>query len=404
MDNKFKLTKVNTKKIIAYIAIFLLLYIDSSYCMTVTGTISGTIRIGILFVVAVILFIVNLNKKLNIKQLLLLLYFIFSAILCIIVNQEDIKNYIILLMALLIGYIFAISLSFDYFIKLYNKIIAFLAIFSLGTFLLSIIYPSLISKFPIIDVRYGTANVHNLFFSVCLSNNAFFRNYGLFWEPGAYQIFLNFALIFEMFFADKMNKNRICIYIITIITTFSTTGYIALIIILLAYAIRYKKIKHKVFILLPIIIFIITILFTKIMPQKYINLVFDKLTGVFSEEASLKYTTKTRINAIIYPLKEFLNSPILGVGYNRFEYVNRNYCDSVATCTPINWFALFGITWGITCVVLYIRIPIRLDISKISKMLLCMALLLIISTESLLRIAFVYTMIFYSISIRKGKN
>lgn len=62
------------------------------------------------------------------------------------------------------------------------------------------------------------------------------RNCGPFWEPGAFQGFLNLSLFFELTMnqiRDKFWKFRIIIYIISIFTTLSTGGYMVMFTILL---------------------------------------------------------------------------------------------------------------------------------------------------------------------------
>lgn len=54
------------------------------------------------------------------------------------------------------------------------------------------------------------------------------RNCGPFWEPGAYQGFVNLALLFEVFYLRQQKKlisYPALIYIITVFTTLSTGGY-----------------------------------------------------------------------------------------------------------------------------------------------------------------------------------
>ena len=81
------------------------------------------------------------------------------------------------------------------------------------------------------------------------------RNCGPFWEPGAFQGFLNLSLFFELTmkqFRDKFWKIRVIILIVTIVTTFSTGGYVVLFAILLYYFSYDKKINSVVKILFTI--------------------------------------------------------------------------------------------------------------------------------------------------------
>lgn len=86
------------------------------------------------------------------------------------------------------------------------------------------------------------------------------RNCGPFWEPGAYQGFLNLALWFEMTMQQERNrfwKYRIFTLIAAIITTFSTGGYVVLFVILLFYFSKERSISFgaKVLVLSLLLIF-----------------------------------------------------------------------------------------------------------------------------------------------------
>ena len=74
--------------------------------------------------------------------------------------------------------------------------------------------------------------------------SSFIRNTGLFWEGGAYQYFLNLALILSLY----VKKNLIFsfpnwIFIISILTTFSTTGYIIMAIVLASIVMKKSSIR-----------------------------------------------------------------------------------------------------------------------------------------------------------------
>lgn len=58
-------------------------------------------------------------------------------------------------------------------------------------------------------------------------------NSGFYWEPGAHAIFLIYALTINFHFQKTFFTNKNLILILTILTTFSTTGYICLLILIL---------------------------------------------------------------------------------------------------------------------------------------------------------------------------
>ena len=62
------------------------------------------------------------------------------------------------------------------------------------------------------------------------------------WEPGAFSLMIIWSIIYNWLKSDKMVFNfRMWVYIIALITTFSTAGYFALIFLLLGY--YFKKVS-----------------------------------------------------------------------------------------------------------------------------------------------------------------
>lgn len=68
------------------------------------------------------------------------------------------------------------------------------------------------------------------------------RNCGPFGEPGQYQCILSAALFFTLFHLNKVTPQyriwAMIVFVFTIITTQSTTGYISLVVIITAYYIH----------------------------------------------------------------------------------------------------------------------------------------------------------------------
>ena len=104
------------------------------------------------------------------------------------------------------------------------KLFYFLSLFSLimlGTYML---FPSIIRLLPIIRNRFGLP-AHTAIFSTITSfgNMALPRNQGLFWEPGAYQTFINIAAAIVLFSKnfENIRMKYTIVFAITIFTTFS---------------------------------------------------------------------------------------------------------------------------------------------------------------------------------------
>lgn len=91
-------------------------------------------------------------------------------------------------------------------------------------------------------------------------NEIFKRNSGPFWEPGAFQGFINIAILLIIFYMDniKKAKTKIIILIITLLTTQSTTGYIVFLMILVIFGFDIIR-KFRINIILRCLVLVIII-------------------------------------------------------------------------------------------------------------------------------------------------
>lgn len=140
----------------------------------------------------------------------------------------------------LIG-VFIFTIVGHKFREVYFKVIFFLSLTSLFFFFasaLGIHFPPLAS--------YGDRNSIFIYtqFKEINTGEYLLRNSSMFWEPGAFQGYINMAfLLFLPQLGElwKQHKRMMVTIIIALITTFSTTGYIAFAVIMLSYLFYYKK-------------------------------------------------------------------------------------------------------------------------------------------------------------------
>src|SRR5690606_563550 len=84
-----------------------------------------------------------------------------------------------------------------------------------------------------------------------------FRSSSIFWEPGAFSIYICLALYFELFVIKNKSLKRIIVLILSLITTFSTTGYIVFMFMIVIFLFKKQKfnyINHLRFLTLLIVI------------------------------------------------------------------------------------------------------------------------------------------------------
>jgi hypothetical protein len=398
-------------KYYSYIMVFILIYMTSSYYTTVVKRIPGIVIVMSLFFAAIISVLLNrknMGTNFNSRSFILLLFMFVASVLTCFIHGDGIYYYAIILFAVVTGYLITLSYSFNKFANAFIKVMYYISAFSLIIYFAVLIYPSIVDYAPIIGQR-GESNVHNFLFAVALSGAEYNRNYGLFWEPGAFQTYLNLALIFELFINDKIRMKYIVVFVIAIATTFSTTGYIALLPILLAYILNNRIMvqKHKHTYKYYAAIIFVSCVILKLLPDNYAFLAFGKLNGLFTDSEISNFSVSVRMNSIIYPFYEFIKSPAIGVGYGKFLSMAAEKLYLMPTCTQINWLAIFGVLWGIPCNYYYLRNNLRFHCGLISKIFLAIALSLILISEDYIIIAFIYVLIFYGAgnikSYRKGK-
>lgn len=188
----------------------------------------------------------------------------------------------------------------DYF---YNSVIS-IALITLIFYLLADL---LKLPLPYKYIYNGSGYYYRSFFGVFYTYHYNFlipRLSGLFWEPGAYQIYLNIALFYYIF-NKKSNAFQYIILILSIILTRSTTGY-CIACLLIAYQVIYsdyisEKLRKKIIIYATTIAALLILI---ILGIKIVTTSGDK--GSFT----------LRIADISNGLKIFIENPIFGTGFN----------------------------------------------------------------------------------------
>ncbi len=191
------------------------------------------------------------------KELTIYIYtFIFSIISILVIQavytQELYSNSssIHAFMKISIGIFIAILLDNKFYIY-FSKIILFLSILSIGCYVCNC-FGTIIPYIPVQETTLDGGNVFRVSSILYTqlynihSHGLTLRNCGPFWEPGAFQGFLNLAILLETLCNSKRNKQwylKIIIFSITTITTFSTGGYIALFLNLVLIISTEKKIN-----------------------------------------------------------------------------------------------------------------------------------------------------------------
>jgi len=164
-----------------------------------------------------------------------------------------------------------------------------------------------------------------------ISGFEFCRNQGFFWEPGVFQVFLNILFFIEAFIIKRSNK-LLLLTAFVILTTYSTTGLILLLIQVIVLATENHKSK---IISIPLIVLLIIPIYV------VFNLnVEDKMHG--DRETSFQI----RLFDLVQPFAIALEHPLTGIGLDRDQFVKYrfNYFVSMNFLTNLNEYSGLELT------------------------------------------------------------
>jgi hypothetical protein len=280
------------------------------------------------FLIVATIFII---KKIKIDKFVLIFVGIF--ILLFFLQSIDTKiipytTQIGWIIRILTGY-FIIKIIGKDFIKFYVNLIIIFSLLSFVFYIPSVISPSfeqlLVNKVaPKFDYHDRSQEIysaapHFIIYTINSDrhNHITARNSGPFWEGGAFTGFLMVALIFNFILSKSLFRDiKSIILTIALLTTFSTTGYLAFGILILFFVFIYTKhlLTKFVWIISAVILFYIS--YTQI----------DFLGKKIDEDIDISFGSKTanlertRFVSAMLDIKELGKNPILGAGVVPRDY------------------------------------------------------------------------------------
>lgn len=313
--------------------------------------------------------IVTIVEKKSIYQLLMLIMFISTFLFIIKVRgiNSFLKKYIIYL--LVGGFVFGVNffnypdsanvlilrvlyfLAFICFVKalsdrgkeigsyLYNCII-FISIIALVYY---IIIHLLGVSIPYSVVHNSNGIRYNMYSYFYLENPASslvfnFRLTSFFWEPGVFQIYLNYALYRILYCNKKKNNSHFIIIICCIILSYSTTGYIVAAVLISTKLWKDSNLakKSKFLLSIPVAVVLVVVVLVILTEKKY---------GLDADSYN------ARFDDLFTGLKLFFDHIFIGAGFNNTsvftEATGRNRGNS-------NGFMQIIYTMGMLGVVVYV--------------------------------------------------
>lgn len=201
------------------------------------------------------------------------------------------------------------------------------------------------------------------------------RNCGFYTEPGVYQIVLNAALFILLFWKDKLRlKNEkqyrtlVSIIFITLITCQSTTGYIAMIVILVCFFCMHSResnaLGFKANLLLLLVVAGAAVLIDyvihgtdSILYIQVINKIFGgTASGINISDSTGQYRMET-VQASFQALSEDL----FGIGFDRFNTIRDSIDPAAVAASIATYAAVYGIVfWLLMMVTIFLPVFMRM--------------------------------------------
>lgn len=280
----------------------------------------------LLFVFAInVLFFIARNEKIDTGFLAFLLFFIFLTIAQVIWfsdgNFESTMGFFIRLM---IAYLVLKNCS--NFIQTFLNLLFFLSLAALFFYTVFIIFPSL--EDSLFAQRHfwdyaGTAEhkksliLYNIFREPLYGVNSLGllglpRNSGPFWEPGAFAGYLTLGIALEMILYRKFSW-RVFFLLTALLSTFSTTGYVAAGLFFLLYFLFLDLHKKRRLIMVPALltVFVFGVLNLGFLAEKVVLQVQDFKEGhIYAAQSG----NDSRVGSAALDFADFQRSPLFGTG------------------------------------------------------------------------------------------
>ena len=385
-----------------WLIIFILFSTDSM----LVSTNSSRLFAKISWILIIAFFSFNANcLRLTLKEILYLFSFSCFMLLSGLINDGGFEvNYVQRALLLWVAVLVVKSIPYEDYIKSYIHAINFIAAFSMICWVLH----GVILDIPFIPSIYtGEFSYKSLFFTNISPRSI--RNYGPFWEPGAFQLFINFAIFLQIREKKYFNKKSLFLLVVTLLTTLSSSGIAILLLIFLYFLVAKKNSSGaNIFVLKFLsIIFLIGFVFF-LLNSNYGNDVFGKIYAYIDnplEKNSANVSAYTRFNSVGANISMIMQKPLFGWGISQSKEVLLN--NFYLTSNP-NTILGCGSSYGIFVMALYCFLIIRGAISNSNNVILNFIYLIIwgimLSVESLLVSLPFFIFLFYESRMFVSQN
>ena len=391
-----------------YLLLSLIIYVSDDTVIFGTNIDLKYIYFKYVFTICAFFFLFVKNKTfVKTRQFNYCVAMCFFVVLSSIFNDDLRLGLIYKCIVLLLSCVYASKIDFNRFAETFVGFMYVVAFVSVICTLILMVHPAIFSFATGLE---NTANTpfYNLFIYVAPTITESVRNYGIFREPGVYQMYLIICLVLMLYYTPKFELKEFVVVSMALFLTFSTTGYIAYVGVATLLVIKRKgegisKKQRRYVLMLLALCMLLIVTQTNLFSTD--GMVFDK----FSNPG--RHTTIARMSSLTTNVKIWLQYPIFGAGLQNvndmFETITlRDYgfASPHNTNTFLCELATFGIFYFILFCIGIVRFS-RLFGCSLFEHILLLALLFVLSIgEKLTFSPFFYIMIFYGYRYNQRLN
>mgnify|MGYP004520730839 CR=1 FL=1 len=329
------------------------------------------------------LFLLLLQIKVDKRSMGAITLVTFFIVIAQIINfDSDFSTPIAILFICIFGYSISQLISIDDFKRTFTNIMVIISVCATAVYIVVRLFPGIVLKLPIFSGTSLYPHILYILFLPAMSHiypSTLVRNEAMFCEMGIYACMLIFAIIMLMDIGDKSFRLQVVILLIGLVTTFSTTGFLA--VFFLLPELYYKFFRGYRF---NAFIFGLLIVIGYIKSNTILGILFSKFNSNSGDYGSFTI----RFQGTISDVQLFLGNP-LGNGVTK--YMSRGV-GSANTVTYMT--AVFGIGCSIIVIggVLFYFANGKKNIFKLMRMV---AVVICLFTQGMTTYPLLYLMAFY---------
>lgn len=368
----------------------------STYCTYIVFSLAS-----VSFIVSAMIY----KRPISKTSVLIAIVLLANIFMTMLFNQDFRHGYYVVTMCIMTGLFISTVFEKLEFLNAYVTILVILAAFSLiATYILLPLTRYLGLTLPV-HVNTNGVVYYNMGLATPILYPVIPRNTGIFLEPGMFQVFLSFALIFELFLVERDPKTfNIIVLALTSITTFSPVAYLQTVMLVVAFIARPKESgksqSAKELIGIGLVL-VATVLLVRHVPGFE-----ESLAQGYYKLLHKQGSYQGRMGSIIANIKSGIESPFVGKGLTYgFQSTIEDWLGNITvhdTSTSTALFMIFGVSFPTIMLLLQYRL-LSSNIGRVGLSIFVFAVSLISINAQLLIYNEIFYIIMFSIFMRQSQ-